>query len=72
MTFHPEYLLGYAAIAAYSLQLRAYDVPPPESGAAPEPAPGFAGATGDEADPCDFAAAGYQIRRHTGREDVYL
>ena len=29
-TFHPEHLLGYAAVAALRLELRYYEAPPPD------------------------------------------
>ena len=67
-TFHPEHLLGYAAVAALRLELRYYEAPPPDPVAIPEPVPGFASASGREEAPCDFAAAGYHIRRHSERE----
>lgn len=72
VTFHPEHLLGYAAVAALRLELRYYEAPPPDPGGFPEPVPGFASASGREEDPCDFAAAGYQTRRHTGRPEAWL
>ena len=69
-TFHPEHLLGYAAVAALRLELRYYEAPPPDPVALPEPVPGFASASGREEAPCDFAAAGYTsggIRNGRGR-----
>jgi hypothetical protein len=71
-TFHPEHLLGYAAVAALRLELRYYEAPPPDPAALPEPVPGFASASGREEAPCDFAAAGYHIRRHSEREGAWL
>ena len=71
-TFHPEHLLGYAAVAALRLELRYYEAPPPDPAAVPEPVPGFASASGREEAPCDFAAAGYHIRRHSEREGAWL
>ena len=71
-TFHPEHLLGYAAVAALRLELRYYEAPPPDPAAVPEPVPGFASASGREEAPCDYAAAGYHIRRHSEREGAWL
>ena len=71
-TFHPEHLLGYAAVAALRLELRYYEAPPPDPVAIPEPVPGFASASGREEAPCDYAAAGYHIRRHSEREGAWL
>ena len=71
-TFHPEHLLGYAAVAALRLELRYYEAPPPDPVALPEPVPGFASASGREEAPCDYAAAGYHIRRHSEREGAWL
>ena len=71
-TFHPEHLLGYAAVAALRLELRYYEAPPPDPAALPEPVPGFASASGREEAPCDYAAAGYHIRRHSEREGAWL
>ena len=34
--------------------------------------PGFASASGREEAPCDYAAAGYHIRRHSEREGAWL
>ena len=72
VTFHPEHLLGYAAVAALRLELRYYEAPPPDPVAIPEPVPGFASASGREEAPCDYAAAGYHIRRHSEREGAWL
>jgi len=69
-TFHPEFLFGYAAGVAMNLRIEAYAAPPTQN--APAAVPGFATATGSPIDPCDFAAAGYQIRRHSGRPDAFL
>ena len=61
-----------AAVAALRRELRYYEAPPPDPVAIPEPVPGFASASGREEAPCDYAAAGYHIRRHSEREGAWL